>query len=522
MPSVADKIFISYRRGESGGHAGRLHDRLVQTFGPGRVFMDVDSIPLGTNFIDILRAEVAQCGVLLAVMGKGWLDARDDKGNRKLDNSNDPVRLEISSALQREIPVIPVLLDDARFPDVEMLPDGMTELPLRNWIAIHHTSFHADVDRLIEALKKLLAERREQREAEERRAAEALRKAAARAKELDAATKPAKLGSSVRLEIILAVLLASGLLLAMGAAHYYGLKRSQGDPPNVPTTTNWPEDVSVSAAGNESQYVIDKLKLREAHKISTGEGVLIAVIDTAVDARHPDLVGSVRMQIGDGCTDTPGDHGTAMVSAIAAHGRVLGVAPKAKIILICEFSGRSSPGGIGGTKGIVEGIEFALTLGARVISMSFSGPLDPVLKIAIKKAYEKNAVIIAPVGNAGPKSPPLYPGADPFVIAVTAVDRNDVLYKSAVRGKHVAIAAPGVDILASAPNGQYQLSTGTSIASAHVTGVAALLLAQKPSRTPEDIRRILMSTAVPFEGGAKSDFGAGLVDPLRALQQGDL
>src|SRR5712671_6332830 len=104
---MAGKIFISYRREDSAGSAGRVHDRLLTEFGPDLLFMDVDTIPLGANFVKVLREEVAKCDTLLAVVGANWLDVRDEQGNRRLDNPEDFVRVEIAAALQRDIPVIP-------------------------------------------------------------------------------------------------------------------------------------------------------------------------------------------------------------------------------------------------------------------------------------------------------------------------------------------------------------------------------------------------------------------------------
>jgi hypothetical protein len=113
--TVAAKVFISYRRDDSAGQAGRIQDRLEREFGRDLLFMDVDAIPLGMNFVKVLHEEVAKCGVLLAVIGPNWLDLRDEDGNRRLDDPDDFVRLEIAAALQRDIPVIPILLDGARF-----------------------------------------------------------------------------------------------------------------------------------------------------------------------------------------------------------------------------------------------------------------------------------------------------------------------------------------------------------------------------------------------------------------------
>ena len=118
---MSKRIFISYRRDDSAGHTGRVFDRLRGEFGQDALFMDVDAIPLGANFVQVLRAEVAKCDVLLAIIGPAWLDARDDDGNRRLDNPIDFVRVEIATALQRDIPVIPILLDGTRMPKLPTL-----------------------------------------------------------------------------------------------------------------------------------------------------------------------------------------------------------------------------------------------------------------------------------------------------------------------------------------------------------------------------------------------------------------
>ena len=148
----APKIFISYRRDDSAGHAGRVHDRLERKFGRGLLFMDVDTIPLGRNFVRVLSEKVAQCDVLLAVIGPDWLTACDEQGERRLDSPTDLVRVEIGAALQRDIPVIPVLLDGAKIPKSDQLPQELKELALRNGINVRHSSFHSDMNRLIKGL----------------------------------------------------------------------------------------------------------------------------------------------------------------------------------------------------------------------------------------------------------------------------------------------------------------------------------------------------------------------------------
>jgi TIR domain len=139
-----------------GGYAGRIQDRLAQALGSDVLFMDVDAIPLGANFVRVLHDEVAKCEVLLAVIGRNWLDARDEHGDRRLDNPNDFVRVEIEAALQRNIPVVPILVDGARIPDARQLPKELEELSLRNGIDVRLASFHNDVSRLIHGLKTQL------------------------------------------------------------------------------------------------------------------------------------------------------------------------------------------------------------------------------------------------------------------------------------------------------------------------------------------------------------------------------
>jgi subtilisin family serine protease len=271
--------------------------------------------------------------------------------------------------------------------------------------------------------------------------------------------------------------------------------------------------------GDPAQYVIDKLHLREAHSIASGANVAVAVIDSLVDAAHPDLSGSIAGQFDAVTTaDKPDEHGTGMTGAIAAHRRLLGVAPGARILAIHAFSPDAQHPQQATTQNIVAGIDWAIAKGARVINMSFAGPYDPLLQLALKKARDKGVVLIAAAGNMGPKSPPLYPAADENVIAVTAVDENDKLMPQANQGPHVALAAPGVNVLEAAPRATYNFTTGTSVAAAHVSGVAALVIERNPSIDPAALEQLLFSTARDLGAPGRDPlFGYGLVDPDRAL-----
>jgi formylglycine-generating enzyme required for sulfatase activity len=150
---MSTKVFISYRRDDSAGHAGRVHDRLVQELGRDVLFMDVDGIPLGADFVEVLRAEVAACDVLLAIIGPDWLEALDEAGNRRLENAHDFVRIEIATALKRGIPVIPILLEGTAMPEAEHLPDDLKALARRQALDVSHASFQTDLDKLVRQLR---------------------------------------------------------------------------------------------------------------------------------------------------------------------------------------------------------------------------------------------------------------------------------------------------------------------------------------------------------------------------------
>ncbi len=147
------KIFISYRRDDSGGHAGRLYDRLVQRFGPENVFIDVNTIGPGVDFVEAVNHAVSVCDRLIAVIGREWLAAPGARGGRRLDDPEDLVRLEIASAFERGIQVIPLLVRGAQPPRSTELPDGLKELASLNALEVTDARFHSDLDRLIEELE---------------------------------------------------------------------------------------------------------------------------------------------------------------------------------------------------------------------------------------------------------------------------------------------------------------------------------------------------------------------------------
>jgi subtilisin family serine protease len=271
-------------------------------------------------------------------------------------------------------------------------------------------------------------------------------------------------------------------------------------------------------AAGVPQYAADKVRLEEAHRIARGRNVRIAIIDTGVDATHPELKGAIVQNldvIGSG-QGTAEPHGTAIAGVVVARQQLKGMAPDASVVAVRAFA-RASGRFEGTTETLIKGIDAGLKNGARLFNMSFTGPRDPSVEQIIKIAEGKGAIFIAAAGNGGPEAPAAYPGAYDTVIAVTAVDSADKIYAKANRGTYIALAAPGVDILAPSPKQSYGLSSGTSLAAAHVSGIVALLAERKPDLRSSDIRKLLTESARRNDGLVATDLGAGIVDAAGAL-----
>ncbi|MPZ56980.1 MAG: S8 family serine peptidase [Rhizobiales bacterium] len=270
--------------------------------------------------------------------------------------------------------------------------------------------------------------------------------------------------------------------------------------------------------GDPAQYAIGKLHLPQAHTLAQGDKVLIGVIDSGIDVSHPELAGMIAESYDALPGEGPDSHGTAIAGTIVARSRLLGVAPASRILAAQAF-GTTAATAAATTFNILKSIDWAAKNGARVINMSFAGPRDPAIERELAAAYKRNVVLIAAAGNAGPKSPPLYPAADRNVIAVAATDSQDRLFDRSNRGGHITVAAPGVDIIAPAPRGAYQIISGTSIAAAYISGLAALLIERSPNLSPSQIRGIVQTTARDLgRRGRDPEYGAGLPDAYRALK----
>ncbi|MFC7974211.1 type VII secretion-associated serine protease mycosin [Streptomyces cinereoruber] len=292
------------------------------------------------------------------------------------------------------------------------------------------------------------------------------------------------------------------------------------------------------------QWGLEALRTTEAWRTTKGEGITVAVLDTGVDAEHPDLEGSVlpgHDLIGFGAAR--GDrawaqHGTAMAGIIAGHGHgpdgedgVLGIAPEAEILpvrVILESSdkARDKARKSRGTA-LAQGIRWAADHGADVINLSLgddskSAHPDAGEDAAVQYALSKGVAVVASAGNGGEKGDHAsYPAAYPGVIAVTAVDRYGTRASFSTRRWYATVSAPGVDIVMAYPDRRYYEGWGTSAAAAFVSGAVALVRAAHPDLTPAQIKTLLIDTARSRPEGGRSDAkGYGTVDPAAAIEAG--
>ncbi|SDT79074.1 S8 family peptidase [Actinoplanes derwentensis] len=274
------------------------------------------------------------------------------------------------------------------------------------------------------------------------------------------------------------------------------------------------------------QWDLAKISVPDAWESSTGNGVVVAVIDTGVDGTHPDLAGQVLAgydaieDVAGGDTDVDG-HGTHVagtIAAIAGNGKgIAGIAPDAEILPVKVLDAN----GEGFTSDTAEGIVWAADNGADVINLSLGGTeADTAQKTAIAYARNKGVTVIAAAGNEREEGSPVsYPAAFPGVIAVAATDSSDEVGVYSNEGDYVDVAAPGTGIVSTVPGGKYSTANGTSMASPHVAAVAALLKAYQPAITPDEIEETLENTAVDLgTTGFDNDFGNGRIDAAAALE----
>jgi type VII secretion-associated serine protease mycosin len=275
------------------------------------------------------------------------------------------------------------------------------------------------------------------------------------------------------------------------------------------------------------QWHLDFLRIAQAQTISQGDGVVVGLVDSGVDATHPDLLGSVlpgtdllapRLST-DGRVDGSG-HGTAMAGLIVGHGGILGIAPKARImpVRVVNNNDMSTP------ELVASGIDFAVDHGATVINVSIGGDFgSPAEDAAVARALDHGIVVVAAAGNTTEGFSGIgFPAAEPGVVAVVGVDERGMHASSSVTGPQAVIAAPGANIVSTdirtKGHSGYERGNGTSGAAAIVSGVVALIRSKYPKLSAAEVVHRLTATA-DDKGAPGRDpiYGYGIVDPVKAL-----
>jgi len=278
------------------------------------------------------------------------------------------------------------------------------------------------------------------------------------------------------------------------------------------------QDQKTRTEGDPAQYAVAQLRLPQAHALARGMNVTIAVIDSGIDIKHPELVNSIADSFDVlGSKEGPHVHGTGIAGAIVAHAKLMGSAPEARLLAIRAF-GRTSGVAESTSYYILKGLDYAVEHGAQIVNMSFAGPKDPMIERGVAATAARGILLVAAAGNGGAKSPPLYPAAYPNVVAVSGTDAQEKLFPASNRGNYIAVAAPGADIFLPAPDEKYQITSGTSFSAAYVSGIAALVMERNPALKPNDVRAILINTARDLGAPGRDDqFGAGEADAFAAV-----
>lgn len=278
--------------------------------------------------------------------------------------------------------------------------------------------------------------------------------------------------------------------------------------------------VLAAAEVGDKQWHLEFLHISDAHRISTGKGVTVAVVDSGV-ADHPDIKGSVLKGTdfvkpgGDGRTDRSG-HGTKMAGLIAAHGNSgrasLGIAPDAKILPIRVLDVKRGNAEVG------PAIDYAIKHGAKVINLSMGGSIDPDTLNAVKAAQEADVVIVASAGNKPDDFTVIAPAFLDGIVAVGATDESGKKGSISVSGAALDLVAPGEEIWGPWINGGYNVGSGTSDSAAIVSGAAALLRSKFPNMSATEVVERLESTAIDKGApGVDPDYGHGIIDIVAAL-----
>ena len=277
------------------------------------------------------------------------------------------------------------------------------------------------------------------------------------------------------------------------------------------------------------QYGARAIRADRVHRLATGKGVKVAVVDTGIEVSHPDLRARIDTTAnfvkGGEQTFSQEHHGTAVAGVIAAQANndvgIVGIAPEASVLAVkaCREQPPGSRAAVCTTWALAKGIDFAILEGVHILNLSLTGPQDSLLRRLINKAIERGIVVVAAALQKGELGLGFPASLEP-VIAVLASDVKGQVRMAAESECTELLAAPGVDILTTTPPGAYDLYSGSSLAAAHVSGLAALLLERDPTLSPAQLHALFHKTATTTQlVDSPSQSTVGMVDACAALEQ---
>jgi subtilisin family serine protease len=276
------------------------------------------------------------------------------------------------------------------------------------------------------------------------------------------------------------------------------------------------------------QYGLQAIRAMPVHRLVTGKGITVALIDTGVDVEHPDLRGRIistaNFVDGGEATFTQDRHGTAVAGVIAARTNnaigIAGVAPDAEILALkaCWQRTSTTPQALCSSWTLAKAVDHAILAGVQVMNFSLAGPSDPLLARLIAQASDHGIFVVAAALDTD--QGPGFPASLEAVMGVFASDNNGHVHLMPGAPHVPVLAAPGIDILTTAPHHAYDFFSGSSLAAAHVSGIAALLLERVPTLVPAQLQALFYTTARPLAASDQaSPSGIGLVDACAALEK---
>lgn len=323
---------------------------------------------------------------------------------------------------------------------------------------------------------------------------------------------------------------ASSTVLASVKTGMLVAKTNGQDPLNLSASIN-KKETSVNAETNnifktastsyKNAYSMYETGVSFVHKTTKGRGTTICMVDTPIDIFHPSL-SNAHIETKDLFkVDLKNKeallHGTSVAGVLVSQNPHIGIAPKAKLYSIGAFKAEKNHPSVlkGSSADVAKAIDACIQHDVDVINLSFTGGKDSIVEKMVRKAIDKGIFVVAAAGNGGNWGSTIYPALIPGVIGATAIDENKKLFTMADKGRFIDYSAPGVNILTIAPEGKYKLATGTSISSAHVSGIVALLLSQKGNN---NLNSALIKTAVDLgKPGRDEEYGEGLINASKAL-----